>query len=243
MRRTGSGFAVAGLAAVSLLAGCHRPAMKSAQSQGQDAAAPAAAVVPAGPDRDGPARWNAATGGFELNGKPVTTTKLWTFDGSTDGFTTMGSKIAPAAGQGAEVTVGDPILRSPKGLNVPGARYDLVLIRLTRVAPGPLWDGALYYSTAAHGEASAYFGKPLAGADPKVGETVTLVYDMSHQSRGAPDWSQSMIDQIRLDIDDKPGGKVIIRQVAIGIDPDPAAMAAMAPPPKAKAGADAPAKP
>jgi len=235
--RSGLQLATILIAVAGLLAACHRPTEK--------AAAPVAVAAPDGPDRPGPAVWNKATGGFELNGKPVTTAKLWTFEGSTEGFSTMGSKITPAVGQGVLVTVADPILRSPKGLNVPGARYDLVLIRLTRVAPGELWDGALYYATPAHGEASGFFGKPLAGADPKVGETTTLVYDMANQRRGGPDWSQSTIDEIRLDIEDKAGGAFVIRQIAIGIDPDPAAMAAMAPPPKVKpaAGADAPAKP
>lgn len=229
---SGLGLAI-GLAAVGLLAGCHRPVVKT------QAAAVDAPIV----ERPGPARWNAQTGGFELDGKPVKTVKLWTFDGSTEGFTTVASKITPAAGQGATVTVVDPILRSPKGLNVPGARYDLVLIRLTRVAPGPLWDGALYYATAAHSEASGYFGKPVAGGDPKVGETVTLVYDMAHQKRGGPDWIQSNIDEIRLDIDDRPGGVFVLRQIAIGEDPDPDAMAALAPPPKPKPAGGEPAAP
>lgn len=225
------GLAILLAVTAGALASCHRPSTKS-----QEAAAPTA-PVPVGVERAGPARWNATTGGFELDGKPVKTAKLWTFDGSTDGFSTTTSKIAPAAGQGLMVNIADPILRSPKGLNVPGNRYNLVLIRLTRVAPGGLWDGALYYATPAHGEESGYFGKPLAGADPKVGETTTLVYDMAHQRRGEPDWMQSTIDEIRLDIDDKPGGAFVIRQIAIGEDPEPEVMAAMAPPPKGKPGA------
>ncbi|MBS0335058.1 MAG: hypothetical protein JSS35_19995 [Proteobacteria bacterium] len=237
--RPAFGLAIGLAAACGLLSACHRPT--------ETAQAPAAA--PVGPERAGPATWNAKTGGFELNGKPVTAVKLWTFEGSTDGFTTMGSKITPAAPQGATVVVGDPILRSPKGLNVPGSRYSLVLVRLTRIAPGALWDGALYYATAAHREAASYFAKPLAGADPKVGETVTLVYDMAHQKRGAPDWMQSTIDSIRLDLEDRPGGVFLIRQIAIGENPDPDATAAMAPAPKPgpaaadAAPAPAPAKP
>jgi hypothetical protein len=226
-------LAVGLTAAAALLAACHRPT--------QTAQAPAAA--PTGPERAGPAHWNPQAGGFELNGKPVQAVKLWTFEGSTDGFTTMSSKITPAAGQGATVVVGDPILRSPKGLNVPGSRYNLVLVRLTRLAPGADWDGALYYATAAHREASSYFAKPLAGADPKVGETVTLVYDMARQKRGAPDWMQSTIDSIRLDLEDKAGGVFLIRQVAIAENPDPDATAALAPAPKPDPAAAATAAP
>jgi hypothetical protein len=205
------------LAAVAALAAsCHRPV--------DQAKAPAASSAAVATERAGPVRWNATTGGFELNGKPLKTAKLWTFDGSTDGFTAVGSKIMPARGQGIAVAVADPTIRSPKGLNVPGAQYALVLIRLTRTAPATGWDGALYYSTPAHGEAISFLGKPLSGANPAVGETTTLVYDMSRQPMGAPDWTQSVIDQIRLDIEDKAGGGFVIHQVAIAESPDPASL-------------------
>lgn len=200
----------------ALLASCHRP--------GHPSKAPA---PPAGPlvERAGPVKWNAATGGFELGGKALKTVKLWTFDGSTEGFTAVGSKIAPAPGQGISVAMADPTIRSPKGLNVPGAQYSLVLVRLTRVAAASAWDGALYYSTVAHTESINFLGKPLSGANPAVGETTTLVYDMSHQAIGAPDWIQSTIGQIRFDIEDRPGGAFVIRQIAIAENPNPAALA------------------
>ena len=208
--------------AVALLAACGRPA---------DKAQTPVAAPPVGPERDSPVRWNAATGGFEFNGRALKTAKLWTFDGSTDGFTAMGSKITPAVGQGLAVTIADPTIRSPKGLNVPGAQYPVVLVRLTRTAAASAWDGALYYSTAAHSETINFLGKPTSGADPKVGETTTLVYDMSHQALGAPDWTASIINQIRFDIEDKAGGAFVIRQIAITEPLDPTA--APSPPPAA----------
>jgi len=214
-----------GLALTAALAACGRPT---------DTAKPP--PVAAGPlvERDGPIRWNASSGAFELAGKPLKTVKLWTFDGSTEGFVPVGSKIIPAPGTGLSVTVADPTLRSPKGLNVPGGQFPLVLVRLTRTAPAGAWDGALYYSTAHHGEGIGFFGKPVSGADPAVGETTTLIYDMSRQAAGAPDWSQSTIDQIRLDLEDRAGGVFLIRQIAIAANPDPAAIAP-APPPAASA--------
>ena len=219
---TGLGIGLA--AAAALLASCHRPV---------DQARTAAPPVPAGPERAGPVHWNASAGRFEMNGAPLKTAKLWTFDGSTDGFTALGSKITPAVGQGIAVTVADPTIRSPKGLNVPGGQYPLVLVRLTRTAPGALWDGALAYSTTTHAESASYLGKPISGADPAVGETTTLVYDMSRQPVGAPDWVQSTIDQIRFDLEDKPGGGFLIRQIAIAENPAspaaPAPAAAAAP--------------
>lgn len=220
------------------LAACSRPAETSKSE--------APVTAPTGPlvERPGPVKWNASAGTFELNGKPLKALKLWTFDGSTDGFTAMGSKVAPAAGSGLSVVVADPTLRSPKGLNVPGAQYPLVLVRLTRTAAGAVWDGALYYSTAQHPEGIGFFGKPTSGADPKVGETTTLVYDMSRQSSGAPDWTNAVIDQIRLDIEDKPGGAFLIRQIAIAERPDAAAIppGPAAPPAAAPAAPPTPAK-
>jgi hypothetical protein len=222
---------------LAALAACSRPADTS------QTAAPAATATGPLVERPGPVKWNTSSSAFELNGKPLKTLKLWTFDGSTDGFTGMGSKVAPAAGSGLSVVVADPTLRSPKGLNVPGAQYPLVLVRITRTAAGAVWDGALYYSTAQHPEGIAFFGKPISGADPKVGETTTLVYDMSRQANGAPDWTSSVIDQIRIDLEDKPGGAFLIRQIAIAENADPAALApALASPPAAPAAAPAPAK-
>ena len=181
-----------------------------------------AAPAPAAKERAGPVQWNAASGGFELNGRPLKTAKLWTFDGSTDGWTALGSKITPAPDQGIAVTIADPTIRSPKGLNVPGLQYSLVLVRLTRTAAASSWDGALYYSTPTHAESIKFLGKPLSGSNPAVGETTTLVYDMSRQAAGVPDWTQSTIDQIRFDIEDKAGGRFLIRQIAIAENPDPA---------------------
>jgi hypothetical protein len=201
-------------AAAALLASCNRPT---------DSAKAPSAPVAVGPERAGPFSWNAVTGGFEMAGKALRTVKLWTFDGSTDGFTAVASKIAPAPGQGIAVTIADPTIRSPRGLDVPGGQYSLVLVRLTRTAPAAGWDGALYYSTAGHSESIKYLGKPLSGANPAVGETTTLVYDMSRQAIGAPDWMTSTIDQLRFDIEDKPGGAFVIRQVAIAENPNPAA--------------------
>lgn len=210
-----------GLAAAALLASCSRPA---------DQAKTPATPIPPGPERAGPISWNASTGGFETGGKPLRTAKLWTFDGSTEGFTALGSRITPAPGQGIAVTIADPTIRSPRGLNVPGGQYPLVLVRLTRTAPAAAWDGALYYSTASHPETANFLGKPLSGADPHVGETTTLVYDMSRQAVGAPDWTQSTIDQIRFDVEDRPGGSFVIHQIAIAESPDPAALGAVAVP-------------
>jgi hypothetical protein len=213
-----------GLAAAAvMLVACSKPA--------EEAKAPAAPAVPT-VEKAGPVAWNAATGGFELNGQPLKTVKLWTFDGSTEGFTGVRSKVTPADGQGLAVTVVDPSLRSPKGLNVPGGQYSMVIVRITRTAAGEPWDGALYYTTATHPESIDFLGKPAGAAKPGLNETVTLVYDMSRQAIGGGDWLASTIDQIRLDIEDKPGGRFVIHQVAIAENPGAAPPPAAAPEPE-----------
>lgn len=166
-------------------------------------------------ERAGPVTWSDATGAFSFAGKPLRAAKLWTFDGSTEGFTSKDSDVSFVEPAGLQLKVADPILRSPSGLAVDGSLYSTVLIRLTRVKAGAGWNGALYYSNPVHGETGAFFGKPVAGGDPKVGETVILVYDMAHQAMGEGDWPISLVDQIRLDMEDGPGAEFVIHQVAI----------------------------
>ena len=215
--------------AAALLVACSRPAEQTRAS-----------TAASGPtvERSGPVAWNATTSGFELAGRPLKTAKVWTFDGSTDGFTGGRSTVAPAEDQGLAVTVVEPSLRSPAGLNIPGGQYSQVIVRLTLVAGGGAWDGALYYATAAHPESAAFVGKPT-GAQPALGETVTLVYDMSRPAAGAGDWLGSKIDQIRFDLEDKAGARFIIHQVAITENPNAAPPPKPAPEPSAAAPATA----
>lgn len=167
--------------------------------------------------RVGAYAWNAEAGVFTLDGTRLEPGHLWTFEGSTRGFVMAGGQVAPAeeAGLAIALRAFDPILRTPSGLDLDGARFGLVLVRLTRVAAGEAWDGSLYYTTAEHGESADFVGRPLQGAAPQVNETVILAYDMHNPMRGGDDWATSKIDQVRLDLDDKPGGEFIVHQVAI----------------------------
>jgi hypothetical protein len=204
-----SGLVVLGLAA-ALLSACSRGAEPP----------PAAEPTPVRTiERPAAIGWNPVAGAFEAGGAPLRTARLWTFDGSTDGFTGVGSRVTPADPQGLAVSVSDPTLRSPRGLQAPGGQFPLVLVRLTRVAQGRAWDGALYYSTTVHGEGGGWMAMPLDNTPPKIGETVTLVYDMSRQRRGAPDWMQSIVEQVRLDLEAGPGGRFVVHQVAIAAPP------------------------
>ena len=171
--------------------------------------------------------WNDAAQRFEINGAPLKAGRLWTFDGSTEGFVAGGGEVLPASPVGIDLRNGaaDSRLRSPKGLALDGSRYSLVLVRLTRTRAGADWDGSIFYSTAEHGEAGEYQAKPRDGADPAVNETVVLVYDMAKLKMGGDDWTNSLIDQIRVDTDDAAGGGFVVHQVAVTENPGVTALA------------------
>ena len=215
-----SATALAALA-LSLLTACDRAQTRKAHR----APVPTVTnvVAPAGPIREvpGPITWDPAKGAFVFNGQPLRAEKVWTFEGATDGFTMSNGEVAPADGAGLSVDElgADSSLRTPRGLNVDGHTRSLVIIRATRVRPAAPFDGSVYYTTIAHGETAAFHGRPVAGQNPEVGETATLVFDMHRLSKGDLDWRNSIIDQVRIDLDDGPGGAFIVRQVAIALDP------------------------
>ena len=178
-------------------------------------------------------RWDGPQGQFELNGQPLKAGRIWTFDGSTEGFVPVGGDAIPAVPTGLRLTntASDPVLRSPKALELNGGRYSLVLVRLTRVRASKSWDGTLYYSTLAHPEAIGFHSRPIFGGNPLANETMILVFDMAHPKSGGGDWTGSLIDQIRLDTDDTAGGEFVIHQIAISQNPGLAALGVSPAPP------------
>lgn len=200
------------------------------------AEAPAAKVRP--PRAPEPITWDAAQKAFVLDGKPLKAAAQWTFETGTDGFEGAGSTLAARAGGGLEVTgdLFDPIVRLPKGLSVKGAEANTVLVRITRNRDTERWDGSLFWTTAAHGEAAGFATKPVRGADPAVGETTIMVYDVAKPKKGGDDWTRSVITGVRLDLDDSAGGAFTVHQVAIVNLPGGAT-------PEAPASAPAPAAP
>ncbi|MES3026883.1 MAG: hypothetical protein V4820_03380 [Pseudomonadota bacterium] len=207
-------------AVVLPLTACDQPAPWA-----RAAAAPALAQVKATP-RAQAIMWNEDKDAFEIAGRPLKAGRLWTFDGSTEGFVLTGGAALPGAPVGLEIQNqrADPMLRSPTGLALDGRRYSLVLVRMTRTRPGAAWDGAIFYRTTNHGESGEFQAKPIDGADPALNETVVAVYDMSRLKSGGDDWTMSQIDQIRLDTDDQAGGGFVIHQIAVTENPGPEAL-------------------
>lgn len=202
------------------LAACDEPAPWAR------AVAPQAQAAVLAKPRPQAVTWNEAQAAFELKGAPLHAGRLWTFDGSTEGFVPVSGDVLPKTPVGMDLwnTAPDAALRSPKGLALDGARYSLVLVRLTRLRPSADWDGALFYTTTAHGESGDFQAKPIEGAEPAVNETVILVYDMKRLKKGGDDWANSLVDQIRLDTDNQAGGAFTIHQVAITENPGPEAL-------------------
>ena len=177
-------------------------------------------------ERRGPIVWDARARAFTFEGRPLRAARLWTFDGSAEGFTAQGVRAIPVkpAGLWLKNLDGDPILRSPAGLDIDGARYGLVVVRLTRIRPGAAWAGELFYAAGAHGETQEAVAKPSAGGgDMGLRETTTLVYDMADPRAG--DWAASRIRSLRFDTEDGPGGTFILRQVAVVENPGPGGLA------------------
>lgn len=206
-----------------LLASCDEPRPREPklnprpQPADDRALPPAARSAEAASERPGPYAWDAAAGAFTFEGQPLRAGRLWTFEGSTDGFVMAGGEVAPAETNGLRLAARDfdPALRSPSGLALDGAQYSHVLVRVTRLAPASDWDGALHYVTANHPEAAGFMAKPIQGAEPKVNETVILAYDMRTPTMGGGDWVSSLIESLRLDFDDAAGGEFLIHQIAV----------------------------
>ncbi|MDZ4319358.1 MAG: hypothetical protein U1A07_11075 [Phenylobacterium sp.] len=216
-------LSILGLCA-ALLAACDEPRPREPKLQpppqpaDDRALPPAARSADAAAERPGPFAWDAAAGVFTFEGRPLRAGRLWTFEGSTDGFVMAGGEVLPAetsSGLRLAARAFDPALRSPAGLALDGAQFSYVLVRVTRLAPASDWDGALHYVTAAHPEAAGFMALPFQGAAPGVNETVILAYDMRTPTMGGEDWVTSVIESIRLDFDNAAGGEFLIHQIAI----------------------------
>lgn len=199
------------LAGALALTACDQPK----PSPKAEAEAPAAKVRP--PRAPETITWDPALKAFTLDGKTLKAASLWTFETGVDGFEGAGSTLTARPGGGLDVKgdLFDPIVRLPKDLSVKGAESNAVLVRITRNKDTQRWDGSLFWTTAAHGEAAGFATKPIRGADPAVGETTIMVYDLAQPKKGGDDWTRSTITGIRLDLDDTEGGEFTIHQVAI----------------------------
>ncbi len=201
-----------------LIAGCDRPKgappVKAAAEPAAVVALPVATLPSRPPE---PIQWDEASGRFTLDGMVLKTAQIWRFDAIVEGFSSAGARLEPAPDGGLQIIeeTPDAVIRSPQNLAIEGKRYNAVLVRLQRIKPSEKWDGSIFYTTPAHGEAAEFHTKPLRGANPVQGETTIMVYDMANLKKGEGDWTASTISGLRLDLDDSAGGAFIIHQVAV----------------------------
>lgn len=206
------------LSAGLFIAACDRPKGAPASAPVPATVVNSAPALPVNPPRPPePIVWDDVSGRFTMDGMVLKTAYLWRFDGGIDGFSAVGGNLEPAAGGGLRVIEQalDSVVRSPQTLSIDGARYNGVLIRLTREKASPKWDGSLFYTTSAHGEAAEFHAKPLRGANPGEGETTIMVYDMAELKKGGDDWVSSIITGLRVDLDDSAAGVFRVHQVAV----------------------------
>jgi hypothetical protein len=217
------------ICAALLVSGCDRVAQVGAMLgfKSPEKAAPAAIPVAVDPnaarERTEPVRWDEGFGAFWYKDAPLNAARMWRFDAGIQGFSGGGAELVGAPLQGLQVVnrLPDAQLRSPTGLAIDGARFTLVLVRLTRLADAAPWDGSLYWMTPQHPEQDAFHTKPFLGQAPAVNETVILAYDMANPLKGGDDWTKSLIDQIRIDTDDGAGSRFRLREIAIVENPAP----------------------
>jgi hypothetical protein len=139
----------------------------------------------------------------------------FTFANTVDGWGAVNGSLSPSPSGARFIQSGadSQIIRSD--LAILGARYTRVIVTLTRTKARTSggWDGTLYFSTDSHGISGSF--RQIVTRDPPVGERTELTWDMPSLPYGGTDWLTSTIRQIRLDLDQGPGGEFTIHNVRV----------------------------
>lgn len=131
----------------------------------------------------------------------LTMGNLWDFKWSALGWTPVNMTVAGVP-QGIHVTptTNDGQLLSPDNLNIDGAVYDKIAVRMKRVVQG-VGDffefPVVFYETDIH----AFSGSYKATRSLRFGDSNarTFVFDMANLTAGGDDWVSSTIKRIRFD--------------------------------------------
>ena len=125
---------------------------------------------------------------------------LWDFRGDAAGWVATDANITGVP-NGLQVTTTsvNAELTSP-AVNINGAIYDKVVVRMKRTTPGQgeFFDNpVVHYQTAGHGFSANYRkGRFLRFGDQNAR---TLVFDMTQLSAGGTDWVSNTIEKLRFD--------------------------------------------
>ena len=148
---------------------------------------------------------------------------MWNFtDGTVMGWVGSQATLSNVNNQLNIVTTGtDPII-TKSGLQIEGAKYNKVVLRV-RITAGTMphalgnaW--ALYWATAGHGISGSYAAVPQEYSLISLtsGVYVTLVFDMSNPIVGGTDWITSIITNLRIDLGNVSGNTFQIDYIAVG---------------------------
>lgn len=163
--------------------------------------------------------WREQDRQFLFDGRPASMVRVWDFEkaGEAEGFTAFNAKMTPVKGLGLVlVNSTDPGLRSPDDLKIKGREGALLLVRLTRRQPTPIWDGSVFHQTRWHGESEKFANRLPEG--PETGAATVVVYAMTSSPKGGRDWATSEIKRLRIDLE-ADGGETVVHQIALVREP------------------------
>ncbi|NWC38339.1 hypothetical protein [Pseudomonas tolaasii] len=140
----------------------------------------------------------------------------WQFEKNVEGWASANATMLVENGNLRLTTTAiDPFMVSPT-LDINGATFTKVKVRLTRRAgdPGAFWDGKVFYATSGHAFSPNFF-KQIPSPNIAIGQTKILEWDMTALTAGGTDWSTSTITQLRIDLDQAAGGAFDIDWISV----------------------------
>lgn len=152
------------------------------------------------------------------NATYLDTYRTWTFGTQgIDGWYVVGANydIRLAAGVFYANNVDEGHIQIDN-LSFAGARYDRVIVDVTRNSPrsNGYFEGRIYYATPGHYWDAAFFAE-CDVREVGVGERVQLTFDMRNQTAGGRDWINNIISSIRLDLDQGQNSEWLIHSIRI----------------------------
>jgi hypothetical protein len=135
-----------------------------------------------------------------------TTVENWTVSGATN---TVSNSILTHTGNGA-----DPLMVSPAGLNLDGAKFDRIRVRIRRTA-GSAWDGFVFWDVGS----GLNFSKNVQIAEPDglSDGFVIAEWDMTDTTGTGADWSGSQIERFQIQFGGGSSDAFEIDYIAVGV--------------------------
>ena len=148
---------------------------------------------------------------------PARDAYFWNFKRGLEGWDVSQASGASQAGSSLVWDPGaaDEKIYSPV-MNIDGGVFNTVRFRIKEVVPSTTFQGVLRYSTPAHSFSMAY-RQVIDESLLVTGEWVEFELDMTSLDAGGTDWTDSIITQLRLDLDDDGTGSYEIDWIAVSV--------------------------